>query len=137
MNPSKSFQAKIEVLLTEHHSYAAEGYFFLRDTLEIATKSSKKVKKNPTPLHISAGELLEAFRIYALKEFGPMAVTVFDYWGIRSCEDVGQMVFHLVQKGIFSKTEQDTIEAFRNCYDFNEAFVSPFLPKCRTSLEIS
>lgn len=135
MNPSKSFQAKIEALLAEHNAYAAEGYFFLRDTLEMATKSSKKSKKKSIQLHISAGELLEAFRIYGLKEFGPMAVTVFDYWGIRSCEDVGQMVFNLVQKGIFAKTEQDTIDAFRSCYDFNDAFVSPFLPKSQISLE--
>jgi uncharacterized repeat protein (TIGR04138 family) len=57
-----------------------------------------------------------------------MVVTVFDSWGIRSSEDVGHMVFNLIGAGIFGKTEQDSIEDFKNVYDFEEAFVKPFAP---------
>ena len=55
-------------------------------------------------------------------------MTVFDSWGIRSCEDIGHMVFNLIGAGIFGKTEQDSIEDFKNVYDFEEAFVKPFAP---------
>ena len=64
-------------------------------------------------------ELLEGVRQYALKEFGPMVVTVFSYWGIRSCEDIGHMVFNLIGAGIFGKTEEDSIEDFKSVLRFS------------------
>ena len=78
--------------------------------------------------HVAGPELLEGVRQYALKEFGPMVVTVLSYWGIRSCEDVGHMVFNLIGAGIFGKTEEDSIDDFKNVFDFHEAFVKPFEP---------
>ena len=57
-----------------------------------------------------------------------MVMTVFDNWGIRSCEDVGHMVFNLIGAGVFGKTEEDSIEDFKHVYDFEEAFVRPFAP---------
>jgi uncharacterized repeat protein (TIGR04138 family) len=38
------------------------------------------------------------------------------------------MVFNLIGAGVFGKTEQDSIEDFKNVYDFEEAFVKPFAP---------
>jgi uncharacterized repeat protein (TIGR04138 family) len=55
-------------------------------------------------------------------------MTVFDSWGIRSCEDIGNMVFNLISAGVFGKTDEDSIEDFKNVYDFEEAFVRPFAP---------
>ena len=57
-----------------------------------------------------------------------MVMTVFDSWGIHSCEDIGNMVFNLIGAGVFGKTEKDSIEDFKNVYDFEEAFVKPFAP---------
>jgi uncharacterized repeat protein (TIGR04138 family) len=58
-----------------------------------------------------------------------MVMTVFDNWGIRSCEDIGHMVFNLIGAGVFGKTEEDSIEDFKNVYDFDDAFVKPFAPE--------
>lgn len=121
MNSQISFQEKVEQLTEQHPAYAAEAYFFLREVLDFAIKSRKKKRRDPSP-HVSAAELLEAFRLYALKEFGAMAGTVFEYWGVTSCEDIGHMVFHLVEAGVFGKTDQDTLEAFRQGYRFEDAF---------------
>jgi uncharacterized repeat protein (TIGR04138 family) len=79
--------------------------------------------------HVAGPELLEGVRQYALKEFGPMVLTVFTYWGIGNTEDFGHMVFNLIAVGIFGKTEEDSIEDFRNVFDFKETFVAPFRPK--------
>lgn len=57
-----------------------------------------------------------------------MALMVLDYWGVVSTADVGQMVFNLVQAGIFGKTDEDTTESFRDVFDFREAFLAPFRP---------
>jgi uncharacterized repeat protein (TIGR04138 family) len=127
MSSTSSFPEKIEILVNQDASYAPEAYYFLRDALETALKARKKQRRDPSP-HVSAGELLEAFRLHALREFGPMAQTVLEYWGVNSCEDVGCMVFNLVEAGVFGKTEQDTLDAFRQGYDFDEAFGTPFLP---------
>ena len=58
-----------------------------------------------------------------------MVTTVFDSWGVHSCEDIGNMVFNLIGAGVFGKTEEDSIEDFKNVYDFEEAFVKPFAPE--------
>ena len=78
--------------------------------------------------HVAGPELLEGVRQYALREFGPMVLTVFESWGIRNCEDIGHMVFNLINAGIFGKTEEDSLEDFKNVYDFKDAFVIPFAP---------
>jgi uncharacterized repeat protein (TIGR04138 family) len=77
---------------------------------------------------VTGPELLDGVRQYALKEFGPMVMTVFDSWGIHSCEDIGHMVFNLIAAGVFGKTEEDSIKDFKNVYNFEEAFVTPFAP---------
>jgi uncharacterized repeat protein (TIGR04138 family) len=100
----------------------------LRDALDFTTKQQKKAK-GTTVRHVSGPELLEGVRQYALKEFGPMVVTVFDNWGIRSCEDIGHMVFNLISAGIFGKTDQDSIEDFKAVYDFQDAFAKPYAPE--------
>jgi uncharacterized repeat protein (TIGR04138 family) len=122
------FAEALESIVTNDPRYQREAYVFLRDALDFTTKQQKKVK-GVSVRHVSGPELLDGVRRYALKEFGPMVTTVFDSWGIRSCEDVGNIVFNLIGAGVFGKTEEDSIEDFKNVYDFHEAFVKPFSPE--------
>jgi uncharacterized repeat protein (TIGR04138 family) len=121
------FAEALESVVGSDSRYQRDGYIFLRDALDFTTKQQKKVK-GVSVRHVTGPELLDGVRRYALKEFGPMVMTVFDSWGIRSCEDIGHMVFNLIGAGVFGKTEQDSIEDFKNVYDFGEAFVKPFAP---------
>ena len=121
------FQEAVETVCQDDRRYHPEAYAFLRDSLEATIKRRKKSKKEPGP-HVGAVELLDVFRIHALAEFGPMALMVLNYWGVMATSDVGQMVFNLVQAGIFGKTDEDTAESFRDIFDFREAFVAPFRP---------
>jgi uncharacterized repeat protein (TIGR04138 family) len=136
------FAEALESVVGSDPRYQREGYIFLRDALDFTTKQQKKTK-GVSVRHVTGPELLDGVRHYALKEFGPMVMTVFDSWGIRSCEDIGHMVFNLIGAGVFGKTEQDSIEDFKNVYDFKEAFVKPFAPakpetvKPRTQLPAS
>jgi uncharacterized repeat protein (TIGR04138 family) len=122
------FAEALESIVASDTRYQREAYVFLRDALDFTTKQQKKAK-GTTVRHVSGPELLNGVRQYALKEFGPMVITVFDSWGIHSCEDVGHMVFNLIGAGIFGKTEEDSIEDFKSVYDFQEAFVKPFAPE--------
>jgi uncharacterized repeat protein (TIGR04138 family) len=121
------FAEALESVVGSDPRYQRDGYIFLRDALDFTTKQQKKIK-GVSVRHVTGPELLDGVRRYALKEFGPMVMTVFDSWGIHSCEDVGHMVFNLIGAGVFGKTEQDSIEDFKNVYDFEEAFVKPFAP---------
>jgi uncharacterized repeat protein (TIGR04138 family) len=121
------FAEALDSVVANDSRYQRDGYIFLRDALDFTTKQQKKIK-GVTVRHVSGPELLDGVRRYALKEFGPMVTTVLDSWGIRSCEDIGNMVFNLIGAGVFGKTEEDSIEDFKNVYDFEEAFVKPFAP---------
>jgi len=121
------FTEALDSIVASDPRYHRDAYVFLRDALDFTTKQQKKIK-GTTVRHVAGPELLEGVRQYSLKEFGPMVLTVFGSWGIRSCEDIGNMVFNLIGAGIFGKTEEDSIEDFKNVYDFKEAFEKPFAP---------
>ena len=96
-------------------------------------KPFNNLKKNdPTRAqrsqHVSGRELLEGLRAHALDQFGPLAKTVLESWGVRRCTDFGDIVFNLIEYNIFSKTDNDRREDFADIYDFDEAFVKPFQP---------
>ena len=121
------FVEALDSIVASDSRYHRDAYIFLRDALDFTTKQQKKAK-GTNVRHVSGPELLGGVREYALKEFGPMVPTVFDSWGIHSTEDVGNMVFNLIGAGIFGKTDQDSIEDFKDVYDFKDAFVKPFAP---------
>jgi uncharacterized repeat protein (TIGR04138 family) len=122
------FAEALDSIVASDPRYQRDAYVFLRDALDFTTKQQKKVK-GVSVRHVTGPELLDGVRRYALKEFGPMVMTVFENWGIRSCEDIGNIVFNLIGAGVFGKTEEDSIEHFKNVYDFEEAFVKPFAPE--------
>jgi len=131
MNAS-NYDDAMSRLLREDSRYDAEAYDFLREALDFTIKQLDKPARG-TLRHVTGGELLEGVRQYALQEFGPMALTVLHRWGVRRCEDFGEMVFNLVRVSIMSKTEEDRKEDFAGGYDFHAAFRRPFLPSGRTA----
>ena len=102
--------------------YSLEAYGFIREGLDFTVRRLDK------PRHVSGQELLEGIRDYALSEFGPMTQTVLNEWGIRSTEDVGEIVFNMVENGLLGKTEEDNRMDFSGGYSFDEAFRKPFRP---------
>ncbi|MEY3480562.1 MAG: hypothetical protein RIQ71_1337 [Verrucomicrobiota bacterium] len=125
------FHETLEQVLQRDPRYSREAYSFLREALEFTQKRRRK-SRAAASTHVSANELLEGFREYSLQQFGPMGLTVLEYWGIRSTGDVGRMVFNLIEAGIFGRAEDDRIEDFENGFSFEEAFVAPFRPAHKT-----
>lgn len=76
--------------------------------------------------HVTGQELCEAIRLFALEQYGYMAKTVLNQWGIRSTGDFGEMVFNLIRIGQMRKTPLDRREDFNGVYDFNSAFRQGF-----------
>ncbi len=96
---------------------------------ELKRKESKGGKSH----HVTGQELLQGLRSYAIEQYGPLAITVLRDWGITKCGHFGDMVFNLIEYGVFSKTENDRREDFAEIFTFDDAFVKPFLPAKRPS----
>jgi uncharacterized repeat protein (TIGR04138 family) len=121
-----AFHETLDQVVARDPRYSKEAYGFLREALEFTQKKRRKSRAEST--HVSANELLGGFREYSLQQFGPMGLTVLEYWGVRSTGDVGRMVFNLIEAGVFGRADDDRIEDFENGFSFEEAFVAPFRP---------
>lgn len=123
-----SFEEAVEKIMAKDSRYQREAYHFVRDALAHTKKTvGKKV------LHVTGQQLLAGIREFGLNQFGPMAMTVFEEWGIKSCKDFGEIVFNLVDNGVLAKTESDSRADFVDGYNFWEAFRKPFVPSTKPS----
>lgn len=115
-------------ILRRENKYDGQAYYFLKDSLDFTLKRFSEGKKSQNR-HVGGEELLEGFRDYALEQFGPMAATLMEEWGIGECVDVGKMVFQMIEEQVFGKQESDSLEDFEGSFDLLEALRAPFLPK--------
>jgi uncharacterized repeat protein (TIGR04138 family) len=112
----KEVTGKIETIRSRDRRYHADAYLFVIDAVEAVLLEIARMR------HISGSELCGGLRTLATARFGPMAKEVLNFWGVRSTEDFGNMVFNLVDAGLLLKTEYDCIDDFIDVYDFGEAF---------------
>src|SRR5262245_53057851 len=107
----------LEVALKDPR-YAYEAYEFILKALDhtqtllgkrASAKDAEQDQGEKAAQHIKSHELLEGARSLALQEFGLMAQTVFRMWGVQSTEDFGRIVFNLVDAGLVTKTDDDTL----------------------------
>jgi uncharacterized repeat protein (TIGR04138 family) len=125
-----TFEEDLERILAKDTRYQRDAYFFVREALDHTQKAIVK-EHHGQPRHVSGQELLAGIRDYALAQFGPMVITVFEEWGIRTCRDFGEIVFNMVESGLLAKTDRDSRTDFEGGYEFEEAFRKPFLPLTR------
>jgi uncharacterized repeat protein (TIGR04138 family) len=90
------------------------------ETSEPAEASEAAGKEGATEgqRHLTGRELCEAIRRLALDQFGYMAKTVLNSWGVHNTGDFGNMVFNLIDIGEMSKTKHDRREDFDDVFDF-------------------
>jgi uncharacterized repeat protein (TIGR04138 family) len=117
--PSKSLDEIVEEL----GLYSREAFEFVRLGLNYTVTNIHGEGADPqVSRHVSGAQLSEGLRDYALKQWGLLARTVLRRWGIQRTDDFGRIVFTLVDNGFMSKTDDDTMEDFKNVYDFATAF---------------
>ncbi|MFC1624310.1 Minf_1886 family protein, partial [Candidatus Omnitrophota bacterium] len=92
--------------------YNPESYSFVMKALGF---TMKKLRRKG---HVTGVELLNGAREYALEQFGPMTRSVLGYWGITTTNDIGEIVFNMIDAGILGRTEKDSKEDFNNRFDF-------------------
>ena len=129
--PDLDFNEIVSLICKEDARFDRKAYSFIREGLDFAVKDLKKreAERSRQSLHVSGAELLVGIRIFALDQYGPLAITVLNSWGITRCMDFGELVFNLIEYNVFSKTDNDRREDFTEVYTFEDAFVKPFLPQ--------
>jgi uncharacterized repeat protein (TIGR04138 family) len=129
-------------LLKRDSRYRVDAYVFVFEALNYAQQELDMGEERPSePLeveeedeaaqtgpqkHVSGQELCNAIRKYALLQFGYLAKTVLNSWGINTTGDFGEIVFNLIAIGRMRKTDDDRREDFDDIYDFETAFQEDF-----------
>lgn len=105
----------------EDSRYERGAYYFLRQALDYSLKHLQREGELSENQHLSGQQLLEGIRLFAIEQYGPMALSVLTHWGIKDCRDFGNVVFNLVECRVLGKTDQDSPEDFAGGYDFADA----------------
>ncbi len=105
---------------TESH-YDEQAYLFVLEGIEYL-QNRLAIRR-----HVSGPELARACRDFALDQYGLMARQVLGFWGIRRTDDIGRIVYALVEVGLLVTQPGDRPEDFRSVYDFDEAFSATYL----------
>ncbi|NTV29997.1 MAG: hypothetical protein HGA80_07965 [Candidatus Omnitrophica bacterium] len=106
----------IEKIVSSDRRYGPGAYAFVMEALSYTQKRFRRER------HVTGEELLVGVGELAVRQFGPLALPVFQRWGMRSSEDVGYVVFNLVEHGVLGKQEEDTFDSFRNGRDLEAVF---------------
>ncbi len=105
---------------SESH-YHENGYLFVLESIEYLQRRMTLRR------HVSGPELARACRDHALEQYGLVAKQVLSHWGIRQTEDLGKIVFALVDVGLLSTQPDDRVQDFESVFDFDEAFSTGYV----------
>ena len=92
--------------------YDERAYLFVLASLEYLQG------KLPERRHVTGAEVTHACREFALEQYGLMARSVLDHWGIRGTADFGRIVYSLVEAGVLTTQPGDRPEDFADVYGF-------------------
>ena len=107
-----------EDIVAKDSRYDARAYALLLDVVHGLSGEDDR--------HVSGGDIMDEFKERVLDQYGPMAYTVLTEWGVRSTEDIGEMMFNLTEARRVRQDDDDTPEAFANGYDFKTTFLDPY-----------
>jgi len=108
--------------------YPPEAFAFVREGLRLAAErvhGPEPEMVNPALVgkrHVTGRQLCEAMRDLAIERWGLMAKTVLTNWHITATLDFGKIVYILIDNKLMQKTDEDSLDDFREVFDFNQAF---------------
>ena len=124
----KDAPVKSIVEIAAQTPYPPEAFVFIREGLRAAavhTHGPEPEMANPALVgkrHVSGQQLCEGLREVAIRRWGLFTKTVLASWNIRATLDFGQIVYALIDNDMMQKTEGDSLEDFRDAFDFEQAF---------------
>lgn len=96
--------------------YHERAYLFVLAAIEFL-QSRLEVRR-----HVGGAELAWACRDFAREQFGLLAPVVLGHWGMERTEDIGRIVYTLVEVGLLVTQPGDTEADFEGVYQFADVF---------------
>jgi uncharacterized repeat protein (TIGR04138 family) len=111
--------------------YAYEAYEFLFEALahtqKMVGRAAEPTRSDaPAENHVSGRELCAGAADLARREFGRMARVVFRLWGIDRTDDIGEIVFNLIDANLLSRTDSDQRSDFHALFDLDDVLLNNF-----------
>jgi len=116
MTEKKNFYQAVEEICKMDLRYKPDAYEFVIQALHFTQDKMKR------PRHVSGRQLLQGIREFVVGQYGTMAKTVLAHWGISKTEDFGNIVFNMIGKGLLSKTEEDSLNDFKDVFNLEVVF---------------
>jgi len=121
---------RILELCREDSRFAYEAYEFVCEAVTYTqTKLGRMSPDEDDPSddhHVSGEELLRGTCELAIREFGMMAPVVFKQWGVRTTDNIGEIVFKLIHVKRLSKSDRDDPDDFHDLFDLYQALTEGF-----------
>lgn len=107
------FWAAVDAIRERDGRYPREAYAFVMHALTVTVEALPSERHDdPVRRHLSGGELVEGALALARREYGLLAPTVFREWRLAGGEDLGAIVFQLVEAGVLSARPEDRLDDF-------------------------
>ena len=115
----------IAEIVRRDRRYAYEAYEFIFDALAHTQRRVGRIPREGESVgeehHVTGREIVEGAVDLARREFGLLARTVFKQWGVLRSDDLGEIVFNLIEANLLSKTERDSRADFEGLGDMEQA----------------
>jgi uncharacterized repeat protein (TIGR04138 family) len=116
----------VEEILRTHSRYPAEAFAFVQRGLAWTVEQLGRSDRPEGERHVSGQELSLGLRDFALHEWGLLARTVLSNWNITGSEDFGRIVFYLIYNMLMQKTDEDSMDDFRDVFRFDDTFAAAY-----------
>jgi len=110
----------IDDIVSKHPQYRREAFYYVAKAIEsLHDKINEKENKRR---HISGKELVLEMIALAKEDYGYLAFAVFEEWGINITEDIGEIVFIMVENEILSAQSSDSKDDFISICNLKTVF---------------
>jgi uncharacterized repeat protein (TIGR04138 family) len=130
---SIAVDSRIWDLCRQDRRYAYEAYEFVCAAVSFTQQKLERHRDQSRERHISGKELLEGLVDFAVEQFGLLASLVLRRWGVHSTDDVGCIVYQLIDLGILSRSERDRPEDFHAVFDLHQRLQEQIAALWRTT----
>lgn len=122
------YKVDFQTMRAKSGGYPPEAFQFVREGLAHTVKmvhGADTDEGEDERRHVSGQQLCLGLKDHAIRQYGLLARTVLERWGIRATSDFGKIVFAMIDAGLMRKTDDDSLDDFGSVYDFDEAFATP------------
>ena len=118
--PDENFIEIVDKIIQDDVRYRAGAYEFVNGAVSFTIRKLQRESKSKRERHVSGEELIHGVAEFAVQEFGPLAWSVLEDWGLVSGAAVGDVVFNMIRNGLLTASENDSREDFNRIPDLKK-----------------